>query len=287
MKYKILINGKLSALLKDFFIHTDSDFICLSTSSLWEDITNHLDIFKPDAYLCFYEQSDDNMLNQLQSLKNSKKYCRIPIIAIGDNDSCEMFSKKAPYLSALKIKKSVSYQNMAEQIKKYIEETDAAEEKKEEAAKAEAARKQTATPQAAALDVSLDDLKKFFAEGKEEKKRILVVDDDRGVLKMLKNALDEKYEVTTMVNGKMIEKYLETKSADLILLDYEMPEESGAEVFKRLRLQLKAKKIPVIFLTGVADSNKIKEVLALKPRGYLLKPIDMGRLMTSIEGALE
>ncbi len=287
MKYKILINGKLSTLLKDFFMHTDSDFICLSTSSLWEDITNHLDVFKPDAYLCFYEQSDDNMLNQLQSLKNSKKYSRIPIIAVGDNDSCEMFSKKAPYLSALKIKKSVSYQNMADQIKKYIAEHAAAEEKKEETAKAEAIRKQTAPPQAAALDISLDDLKKFFAEGKETKKHILVVDDDRGVLKMLKNALDEKYEVTTMVNGKMIEKFLETKTADLILLDYEMPEESGAEIFKRLRLQLKAKKIPVIFLTGVADSTKIKEVLALKPRGYLLKPIDMGRLMTAIEGALE
>ncbi len=286
MKYKILINGKLSTLLKDFFMHTDSDFICLSTSSLWEDITNHIDVFKPDAYLCFYEQSDDNMLNQLQSLKNSKKYSRIPIIAIGDNDSCEMFSKKAPYLSALKIKKSVSYQNMADQIKKYIAEHAAAAEKKEEAAKAEAIRKQTAPPQAAALDISLDDLKKFFEEGTDAKKHILVVDDDRGVLKMLKNALDEKYEVTTMVNGKMIEKFLETKTADLILLDYEMPEESGAEIFKRLRLQLKAKKIPVIFLTGVADSNKIKEVLALKPRGYLLKPIDMGRLMTAIEAAL-
>lgn len=104
MKYKILINGKLSTLLKDFFIHTDSDFICLSTSSLWEDITNHLDVFKPDAYLCFYDQSDDNMLNQLQSLKNNKKYSRMPIIAVGDNDSCEMFSKKRPTFRRLKSK---------------------------------------------------------------------------------------------------------------------------------------------------------------------------------------
>jgi len=84
----------------------------------------------------------------------------------------------------------------------------------------------------------------------------------------------------------MAEKYLETKTADLILLDYEMPEESGAEVFRRLRLKLKAMKIPVIFLTGVADSEKIKEVLALKPQGYLLKPINMERLLASIKRAI-
>ena len=40
--------------------------------------------------------------------------------------------------------------------------------------------------------------------------------------------------------------------------------------------------IPVVFLTGVSDRDRIGEVLAMKPRGYLLKPIDTDRLKKTI-----
>ncbi len=115
------------------------------------------------------------------------------------------------------------------------------------------------------------------------KKHVLVVDDDRNILKMLKAALSADYDVTTMLNGKMAEKYLLTKSADLILLDYEMPVESGPEVFRKLKQDKTKKDIPVIFLTGISDSEKIKEVFSLHPRGYLLKPISVEKLLGTIK----
>lgn len=283
MKYKILISERLPAFIKNLFTRTDSDFSCTVVSTRSDDIKARMDSLRPDAYICFYEQSDGNMPDQLMSLKNDEKYGFIPIVVIGDSDSCEALSQKAPQLSVLKINKSESFRNITEQIKRYLKEHPIPAAMK----KAPAEPEDDSSQAAAALGISLDDLKKSFTEVKKEKKHILVVDDDRGVLKMLKEALGEKYDVTTMVNGKMIEKFIETKQTDLILLDYEMPEESGAEIFKRLRLQLKVKKIPVIFLTGVADSEKIKDVLALRPKGYLLKPIDMARLMSSIENALK
>lgn len=118
------------------------------------------------------------------------------------------------------------------------------------------------------------------------KKHILIIDDDRNVLKMLKAALEEKYEVTTMVSGRMALRFLETRDTDLILLDYKMPIESGPEVYVQIRAYERFADVPVVFLTGVADSEKIRQVLELRPQGYLLKPIEMDRLMATIESLI-
>ena len=112
------------------------------------------------------------------------------------------------------------------------------------------------------------------------------MDDDRTVLKMLKAALEGTYDVTAMANGAMIDKVLATKKVDLLLLDYEMPVETGADIFKRLKKNPKTANIPVCFLTGVSDREKIMEVMSLKPNGYILKPIDMDMLSSTIKNIL-
>ncbi|MBD9061782.1 MAG: response regulator [Ruminococcaceae bacterium] len=110
------------------------------------------------------------------------------------------------------------------------------------------------------------------------RKHILVVDDDKVTLRLLKTAQEEKfYNVTALANGKVAEKYLQTKTVVLILLDYQMPIESGAEVLKN---------IPVIFLTGVSDSDRVQEVISMKPQGYLLKPVNMERLFVMIRNLI-
>lgn len=114
------------------------------------------------------------------------------------------------------------------------------------------------------------------------RKHVLVIDDDPQILKLIKEHLHEKYEVATAINGKIAMKFLENKRTDLILLDYEMPDENGAVVMEKLRAKSTTRFIPVIFLTGVADRDKIKNVLALKPQNYLLKPIDRAKLLDAI-----
>ncbi|MGN0604091.1 MAG: response regulator [Oscillospiraceae bacterium] len=81
-------------------------------------------------------------------------------------------------------------------------------------------------------------------------------------------------------------KFLETKTPDLVFLDYEMPVENGPEVFKKIKKMDSAMNVPVVFLTGIADREKITEVLALKPHGYLLKPINMERVNETINKLL-
>ena len=85
-----------------------------------------------------------------------------------------------------------------------------------------------------------------------------------------------------MLNADLIDKYFETKTVDLILLDYEMPGENGPQVFQRLRKIPNAATTPIVFLTGVSDRKKIQEVMSLNPQGYVLKPINMEKLFSSI-----
>ena len=114
------------------------------------------------------------------------------------------------------------------------------------------------------------------------KKHILIVDDDRTVLKMLKTALEDEYDITTMVNGVMVEKYLTAKEVNMVILDYEMPGLTGADIFRKLKVNELTSNIPVCFLTGISDREKIMEVMSLRPHSYLLKPIDMDMLKAAI-----
>ena len=65
-----------------------------------------------------------------------------------------------------------------------------------------------------------------------------------------------------------------------------MPGENGPDVFKRLRAMPNVQDTPIVFLTGVSDRKKIQEVLSLKPQGYVLKPINMDKLFSTIYGLL-
>ena len=65
-----------------------------------------------------------------------------------------------------------------------------------------------------------------------------------------------------------------------------MPGEKGPEVLSQIRNNINTKNLPVVFLTGVTDKEKIQDVLAMKPQGYLLKPIDMMKLSSTIKNVI-
>ena len=120
----------------------------------------------------------------------------------------------------------------------------------------------------------------------QKRKHVLVVDDNAMMLKMIKEHLHDQYDVATAASGRIALKFLERKKTDLILLDYEMPEESGPVVLEQLRASETTRDIPVIFLTGVTETEKIMEALALKPQNYLLKPVDREKLLEAIAATI-
>jgi DNA-binding response OmpR family regulator len=114
-------------------------------------------------------------------------------------------------------------------------------------------------------------------------KAILVVDDEKDIIEMLKYNLEkEGHKVLTARDGK---KALEQAKLlpDLILLDVMMPEMDGWEVCKQLKRDAKTGAIPVIFLT--AKGTEFDEVLGLElgADDYIVKPISVRTLLARVK----
>jgi len=121
----------------------------------------------------------------------------------------------------------------------------------------------------------------------EKNTRILIVDDEQLIRKMLQKYLSEsKYIVDTAENGTSAIDKLQNENYDLVLTDLKMPTMGGAELLKVM--SKKFPNIPKIVLTGYGTNDDI--ILALKTEAYdfLTKPIvDLTILGHSVKRALE
>ena len=115
------------------------------------------------------------------------------------------------------------------------------------------------------------------------KKSILIIDDDTAYMLTIKDWLSHKYRVHMAASGLQAIQWLARNSADLILLDYEMPVTSGPMILEMLKSEISTSSIPVMFLTGKGDKESIMRVLSLRPADYLLKTIDREGLNSKLE----
>ncbi|MGN0374675.1 MAG: response regulator [Butyrivibrio sp.] len=122
---------------------------------------------------------------------------------------------------------------------------------------------------------------------KNEKKKILVIDDSVILLRNIKAMLEDEYRVFTVTSGETALKSISKIRPDVILLDYAMPDWDGKKTFEMLNRDEIGRNIPVIFLTSVSDKQQILDVLMLKPFGYILKPPSKDRITDEIRKALE
>ena len=131
----------------------------------------------------------------------------------------------------------------------------------------------------------LNDVEEYLTEESEyeRKKSILIVDDDVSYMSMIHDWLSDRYRVSMCASGMQAITWLARNHADLILLDYEMPVTSGAQVLEMIRSEAETSMIPVMFLTGKSDRASIMKVLDLKPADYLLKTIDKKGLHDKVD----
>ncbi len=295
MEYKILVTCKNTSLVADFIRNSDTIFNAISTSDYLPDVVGHFKFFKPDAFICFLGDDIERTISMLNGLKRGNAYNGAAIFIVAEPDIADIIEENNRFIANVIVRRPVTQDNLTLKITRYLEEIEEAKKKLQEIEEARKAKREENEKIAAKSKEEIAaKAKEMVAEGKEEaalsakkaagdeKKHILVVDDDRNVLKMLKSALSDKYDVTTVANGIVVGKFLESKSVDLIILDYEMPIETGADVFRKIKNNPKTSHIPVCFLTGVSEREKILEIMSLKPHGYLLKPIEIDLLMSTI-----
>ena len=118
-------------------------------------------------------------------------------------------------------------------------------------------------------------------------KHILVVDDNKTNLTLVKNELSDKYQVTPVISGFQALKFLEKKLPDLILLDLSMPDMDGRETMSRIRENQEWAKIPIIFLTADNTPETEERCLADGADDFISKPFVPQVMQRRVERILE
>ena len=115
-------------------------------------------------------------------------------------------------------------------------------------------------------------------------KRILVVDDDRGLLKMVKACLSPHgYEVYTALTGEEGLRLASSKKPVLIILDVMLPGIKGREVCEKLKEDPDTRRIPVYFLTAKDSPDDVKAEIEAGGLSHITKPIEPPQLLAEIK----
>jgi adenylate cyclase len=116
-----------------------------------------------------------------------------------------------------------------------------------------------------------------------EKKLVILVDDNPANLRIGKNVLAERYSVATAPSAEKMFGLLENNNPAIILLDIDMPLMNGYEAIKILKSKPETKNIPVIFLTAKTESDDEFTGLSLGAIDYIIKPFKPPLLLKRIE----
>lgn len=114
------------------------------------------------------------------------------------------------------------------------------------------------------------------------KKKILVVDDDAGILEVVRIVLEEKeFEVITASEGWGIGRRVEKDLPSVVLIDLWISGIDGEEVIKKLKSGRKTKHIPVVAMSALGDGRMRAE--AAGADDFLGKPFDIDELADLME----
>ena len=118
-------------------------------------------------------------------------------------------------------------------------------------------------------------------------KKILCIDDDKFSLHILREILENNYDVITVTEGAGGLKMAASEKPDLILLDISMPEMDGFEVIEKLKTGKQTKNIPVVFVSNLNDEFNEETGFKLGAIDYIIKPVRPRVLTARIENLLK
>ena len=122
----------------------------------------------------------------------------------------------------------------------------------------------------------------------KEKKRILIVDDDRKTTHLVKVLLEKTGCYLVFEENNSINAHQSARNfrPDLILVDVVMPIRDGGEIAAQVRADGELKNTPIIFLTALVTRAEAKAGVQIDGHSFLAKPIDIQELINTIESHL-
>ena len=118
----------------------------------------------------------------------------------------------------------------------------------------------------------------------KDTKRILVVDDEEGIVKVVKMYLEHhRYEVITANDGQEGLEKAKTEKPDLIILDLMLPKINGYKVCGLLKKDSKYAKTPIVLFTAKTQEKDVKLGEEVGADAYITKPFEPEVLLSKIE----
>lgn len=118
-------------------------------------------------------------------------------------------------------------------------------------------------------------------------KRILIVDDDQDLVKLLARKLAQaNFEALAAFDASQAIRLAQKESPSLILLDMRLPAGGGLGTLQNLKNSFKTNMIPIIIITGQESAGTEREVRKYDVEHIMTKPLDMEALVKKIKELL-
>ena len=115
------------------------------------------------------------------------------------------------------------------------------------------------------------------------KKKILIVDDEPTVIKVLSKLLNKHYVVIKARNGEEAVGMAGSQKPDLILMDLMMPKMDGYHSCHVIKTDTKTKTIPVVMLTAINQTLNVQLGKMMGADGYITKPFNTKELLDTVD----
>lgn len=248
-----------------------------------EDVSHMIRMFRPDMVVVFiscYQNISSKLFYILTIV-----HAAIPIITIGkkeDTMQYEMLYSKTQYTHLYRpIKNRDIMKCIADRL--HITEDENAEHKdisdvSNYIENEDKIKNKTDIWDEAELDNEAD---------ADKRKHILLVDNDDEIYNDMKSIIGDRYRVSAAGTELQAMRMLEKDRSDMMFLSYEMPLCEGRIMLEMIRNDEELRKLPVVFLTKIAEKRNIASIIRLKPAGCILKPLDKEIVTRIIEKCMD
>jgi methyl-accepting chemotaxis protein len=128
-----------------------------------------------------------------------------------------------------------------------------------------------------------EESKKFRIDKGNEKKKVIVIDDDEPIRAMAKGMLDEDYDVTVCSSGKdALQLFYKGYTPDLALLDLNMPDMDGWETYNRIMAINNIHKVPIAIFSSSDDPKDRAQAQKMGAVDFIKKPLKKPEMLERV-----
>lgn len=246
---KILMVGEFNTITQNIYRSLLGKFyvqFCSVDKRLFDQMYR---LMSPELTLVSLVGMEEDGRSVLARIK--EKYSEMPVLCVGNQEELGMFESELAGRQFSKLVRPVTIREIVEGIHQALNHQPVSEA--------------------------------IYSAKTDRRKRILLVDDSAIQLRTMKGLLQNQYDVDMAISGQEAMTLIKKNVPDLIFLDYDMPQCDGKMTFEMFKNDPVSCDIPVVFLTGIREKQKVLSVLNMYPADYLVKPVDKSRIMETIQ----